>query len=373
MINCLLLDFLNRISTNKKVQPEINMPKLTFNITNSDIETIDNCIACGGNDFSIISNCQLQDNGLLFFSTSICNECCHIFRNLIPSEQWFTKNFKIRYDFQRKNGLNPLNPNIEIERYQRYFSVGSLIKSKYPELISFLDVGCGPGTGFDALVKLGFYVEGIESDSSRSSIAKSSGYKIYEGDWQTYTTETKFDVISSIHSIEHFHDPKSFLKKMSFFAHSGTLLYLEVPEITDHVIDWNDSLYLAHVSNFNDHSLIKLASNSGWKLKERIYPYKQTALHKNHLSMIFEYSVESNPKSLKLNTEVKQNLKSEILKAYQNKLLKNNVDQTMHFIVKEINDLSLTYKKQSDVKEKVSDNYQNRTLTILNNNHLLVE
>lgn len=349
------------------------MQKLTFPLNQSDIEYLDNCIACGVKDYSLINDCQLQDSGLVFLATSICNECCHVFRNIVPSEQWFNNSFKIRYDFQRKNELNPLNSNIEIERYQRYFSVGSLIKSKYPELISFLDVGCGPGTGFDPLVKLGFYVEGIESDSSRSSIAKSFGHKIYEGDWQTYTTETKFDVISSIHSIEHFHDPKSFLKKMSFFAHSGTLLYLEVPEITDHVIDWNDSLYLAHVSNFNDHSLIKLASNSGWKLKERIYPYKQTTLHKNHLSMIFEYSLESNPKNLNLSTEVKQDLKFKILKAYQNKLPSNNIDQTKHFIVKEINDLSLTYKKQSDVKEKVHDNYQNRTLTILNNDHLLVE
>lgn len=349
------------------------MRKLTFTITKSDITRIDNCIACGGNDFSIINNCQLQENGLLFFSTSICNDCCHVFRNLIPSEHWFNKNFKIRHDFQEKNGLNPINPNIEIERYQRYFSIGSIIKKNHPELTSFLDVGCGPGTGFDALVKLGFKVEGIESDESRSIIAKTLGHKIHEGDWQTYSTKTKFDVISSIHSIEHFHNPEFFLKKIRSFAHTGTLLYLEVPEIIDHVKDWNDSLYLAHVSNFNEHSLTKLAYRSGWKLRERIYPYNNTSLHKNHLCMIFEYSSEPILEDLPINTAKRKALKSKILEAYQNGLPKVKREQIVHFILKEINDLSLAYKKQSDIKEKVHDNFLNRKLVIFEGNSILIE
>lgn len=348
------------------------MEKLNFDISANDLERFENCIACGEEDFVKISDCELK-NHVLFFSTVICNNCCHVYRNITPSENWFRRNFKKRHEFQKKNQINPFNPNIEKDRYIRYKAIGSFIKNRYPKLNSLLDVGCGPGTGFDALSEIGFEVEGIESDNSRSIIARNKGYKIYEGDWQTFRTSKSFDIITAIHSLEHFHAPEEFLKQMTSFSNSDTILYLEVPEILDHVKDWNDSLYLAHLSNFNTYSLEILAVKCGWELIEQVHPYKNTELHKGHISMIFKRNEGKNLhiKNIMAGDE-KKLIKENIIRLYKNGL-PPNIQLPIHFELNQLNDLSLAFKKITKVKEKVHENYDLREIVAIKESRFLIK
>lgn len=345
---------------------------LTFDIVESDIDHLSECIACGSTDFTKISECEFE-NGLTFFSTSICDKCAHVFRDIKPSEGWFNKGFRNRHDYQSASGIQPLNPKIEEQRYARYLAIAKYIKTKSDQPMTVMDVGCGPGTGLNAFRDLGFEVQGIEPDESRSSIGvKEHGLKIYQGEFQTYSSEEKFDVIMFNHALEHFHNPEYFLNKIKDIAHKDTLLYIEVPEVLDHVIDWNDSLYLAHLSNFNSHSLEEVALKSGWHLVERAHPYTNTDLHKNHLCMIFSLKDRDVSNRAAFTEEVKSRLKSDIKKSYYNNLLDANVGREVKFVLKEINDLSLAYKAINVLEKNVHDNYENRALTHVGDNKFTI-
>ncbi len=331
--------------------------RILFDIKESDIENIDSCVACGSKDMQIISDCSLP-NGLKFFSTAICKTCNHVYRNTRPYEKWFENAFEFRHKSQQKQNKSPLNPEIEEQRYKRYESIARVFKNNFPNVNKVLDVGCGPGTGMNAFRDLNFYIEGVDSDISRSKFAVEQGHKVFQGKWQDFKTEVEFDLITSIHSIEHFYDPEAFLKSVKQIAAPSTLLYLEVPEVIDHVLDWNDSLYLAHISNFNEFSMAILAERAGWKLVERVYPNKGTGFHEGHLCMVFENSDESS----KTNALDKYTT-DKISSVYTNDLPGEfDKEAPYHLKVSEINDLSLTYKNSTELKKLVHENYKLREI-----------
>lgn len=331
---------------------------MTFEINQSDIIKYDQCPCCSSKSITQISECNNQE-GVTFLKTTICNNCGHIFRENIPSETWFNLAFKKRHEEQQAKSHNPLNPEIEKMRFESYHAIGKLLKNFSNKATSLLDIGCGPGTGLDAFTELGFSVVAVDPDESRARFAIEKGHHIHLGEFQTFETDRKFDIISMIHSLEHFQNPDLFLKKAMEYAHPETLLYVGVPEVLDHVLDWNDSLYLAHVSNFNPLSLIHLAAMCGWKFVENVNPYANTNLPQGSLAMIFRPIKKDETHTLdKLDSDTIE----EIRLRYYNGLEDVNSDIPVKFVLKEINDISLAYKGIKEVKKNVHDNYMNRIL-----------
>lgn len=332
---------------------------MIFEIQEKDITTHKNCPCCLSESTEKISECETSGH-IGFLSTSICKECGHVFRSKVPSETWFNSAFQLRHCEQQKEGFNPMSPEIEKQRYNRYFAIGDLLKNRFYSMgKSILDIGCGPGTGLDAFSDLGFKVVGVDPDESRAKIAVEKGHTIHMDQFSTYETDQKFDFITLIHSLEHFQNPEVFLKKALDFSSSQTLFYVEVPEVLDHVLDWNDSLYLAHISNFNAISLENLAQRSGWELVESVKPYKDTNLHQGHLAMVFK------PTKIKTQADKKLDVDTieKIRKRYFNGIPHLKRDEPIRFILKAVNDISLAYKGINELKKDVHDNYANRSLT----------
>jgi len=342
---------------------------MNFEIQEQDITEASECPCCKSKSNALISQC-FNPASISFLATTICNNCGHVFRSRVPSESWFNKAFEIRHKEQQRVGFNPLNPDIEKQRYDRYHAIGSYLNSNFKkDSRTILDVGCGPGTGLDAFRDLGFDVEGVDPDESRARFAIEKGHKVHMGEFRTYGSENKFDFITLIHSLEHFQNPEFFLKKALDHATEDTLFYVEVPEVLDHVLDWNDSLYLAHISNFNAISLKNLASRCGWELVQQVNPYLETDLHKGHLAMIF--SKRKSLESSSLDSLSKEHIDKIRLRYYEG-IPRVKSDSPVSITVKEVNDISLGYKGISELKRDVHDNYANRTISQLEGNSYFV-
>lgn len=334
---------------------------MIFKIKQSDIAEYKQCPCCLSESTTLISECCNQMD-VIFLSTSVCNDCGHVFRSKVPLEGWFNHAFQLRHEEQQKVGFNPLNDEIEKQRYDRYYAIGNFLDKGFSsDNKSILDVGCGPGTGLDAFLDLGFKVLGVDPDESRAKFALEKGHNIHMGEFRTFKANQKFDFITLIHSLEHFQNPEYFLQKALEHSHEQTLFYVEVPEVLDHVLDWNDSLYLAHISNFNAVSLENLADRCGWQLVKMVNPYLNTALHQGHLAMIFKPD-ERQKTSLRTKF-LKPEIKREIHLRYFKGIPEVNRNNPVRIVVKEVNDISLGYKGIKELKKDVHDNYANRTVT----------
>lgn len=332
---------------------------ITFSIEPSEIEKFESCLVCHSADIQLISDVKVN-GGITYLATSLCNQCGHVFRNVRPTEAWFMKAFDIRHAEQQAAGINPINPVIEEDRFNRYKAIGSFFKNDFPEIKRALDVGCGPGSGLKAWEELGLTAKGVDADESRASYAVKLGLDVYIGAWQDFHTDELFDVITCIHSLEHFYEPEIFLKEISRLSKENGLLYVEVPDTIDHVKDWNDSLYLAHNSNFNAYSLALLASANGWEPVARVNPYKGTGLHEGHLAMVFrKRSGDAQANNALLNADQVKGYGEKIKTLYTNPL---NVALPHHFQISAINDLSLSYKPSFEVKRSVDANYEDRRI-----------
>lgn len=349
----------------------LTLDALRFSIRQENLENQHNCLACDSNATSGISSCEI--NGLKIFETSMCESCAHVYRSLKPNEDWFNAQFAIRHQSQLNAGISPLSEEIEKERLERYRAIAQFAKKRFPEMKSYLDVGCGPATGFKAFEELGIASTGVEPDTSRAVIAKQNGHDVREVQFQDFESSVSYDLISMVHSLEHFQQPLDFLKRAKNFAHANTLLYIEVPEVLDHVKDWNDSLYLAHMSNFCEKSLRILASRAGWGEAELVHPYAETRLHQGHLCMIFR--LEENAQStLDFDAESSdkfRELKKMIQKRYITGLSLPNFKQHT-FELPYLNDLSLGFKGSKQLKAKVHDNYARRQLSKIKDNRFIL-
>jgi len=337
---------------------------ITFPVNAQDIEQFEKCLVCHSSDIELISDVKIK-NGITYLATSLCNHCGHVFRNIRPTEAWFMKAFDIRHAEQQAAGINPIKPIIEEDRYKRYHAIGSFFRNHYPNVKRALDVGCGPGSGLKAWEEVGLTAKGVDADESRASYALKLGMDVFVGKWQDFHSDELFDVITCVHSLEHFYDPEVFLKEIARLAKEDGLLYVEVPDTLDHVKDWNDSLYLAHNSNFNAYSLALLAWSNGWEPVERINPYAGTGLHEGHLAMVFRKRTSSSVDSSVLLSKDQVNGYGEKIKV----LYEHQMEQPLphHFAISAINDLSLSFKSNLEVKRTVDANYQGRQVNVLEN------
>lgn len=141
-----------------------------------------------------------------------------------------------------------------------------MVRQAFPEKTRLLDIGCGPGTGLLAFRELGFTLAAIEPDISRGKIAREKGFTVFGHGWESHDSTTSHDVVTCIHSLEHFHNTQDFLQKAAGFLDDDGILLIEVPNFFENVEDWNDSLYLAHMYNFHETTLTGLCEAQGWRL-----------------------------------------------------------------------------------------------------------
>ncbi len=93
-----------------------------------------------------------------------------------------------------------------------------------------LDVGCAFGDFMDEAKAFGFSPYGVEVSPGAAKIASDVG-PVCCGDWLEFRTESPFDVVTFIDSLEHFENPVKALQKASEVLFPGGLVAAMVPNI----------------------------------------------------------------------------------------------------------------------------------------------
>ncbi len=201
---------------------------------------------------------------------------------------WFEKSWNIREDEDKDAVFEQAHdPEKEKQRYNRYENLSKVLEEVTTGR-KLLDVGCGPGTGLKAFQSRGWEVMGVEPDPVRAKVGnKVNKINIFPGKIEDFTEpDETFDVITLLHVLEHFHSPKDFLihtiKKIKYNGY----LYIEVPHL-HRFINWEDSLYLEHMNNFTEKTLLDL----GEKLKlvpVKRFITKTTTYGYEHFAILFK-------------------------------------------------------------------------------------
>ena len=327
-----------------------------YKIIKGDVEKIYSCPSCNSKNFTKISEVFFK-NKLSFFSTNFCKSCSLVFRSRRPNEKWFLKNWSLRHNIQKAKSINFLNSKIEVDRKKRYELILDNIIKKNQKI---LDIGCGPGTGLKKYISKND-IDGIEPDITRAKVAKKNKINVYNCSLKEFYKKenSTYDIIIFFHTLEHMFSPRKTINMIEKLLKKNGKLIIEVPNFIDWVDSWHDSLYLAHMQNFNLYSLNKLMLKNNFFPKELFYTkYKNK---EKNICVIFE---KKNPKK-RIEKDLFKILKksltlNEVKRIYnlkKNKLINVNI----------INDLSLTFKPTEKIHQNILDNILERKI-IFNKN-----
>jgi SAM-dependent methyltransferase len=95
-----------------------------------------------------------------------------------------------------------------------------------------LDVGCGNGSYLDVMRSLGWKVKGLEPDPVAANIARDRGFDVIERSIEEATLpESRFDVVTMNHVIEHVTDPVRVLTATRQGLKEGGQLTITTPNV----------------------------------------------------------------------------------------------------------------------------------------------
>jgi SAM-dependent methyltransferase len=251
-----------------------------YSISAPDLLIQENCPVCGSTSLHLLNDVALE--GLVFFATSTCGDCYHVFRNIMPGCDWF----RDRWKQIATSELEVFNPTLEQDRLHRYRMYYTLL-SRFKREGSLLDVGAAYGSGVNFFKEKGWSVQALEIEDDRANyIRQKHGIAVHHGTIdELELPKGSLDVILFSHCLEHVDHPRASLEKLaSWLKEDGGLLYLEVPILWT-VVDWRDAFFMAHKHNFVEEGLHKLVEDCGlYAVEKFLVPDMETGI--NNLGML---------------------------------------------------------------------------------------
>lgn len=271
---------------------------MRYQIEHIDIEHIDECPICDSKRLEELSEVEISSNlGLIcpsnafiqninFLSTACCKDCGFVFRNKRPKLSWFEKNWKLRENDEEAVKVQAHWPAKEKRRYDKYQAVADTLELHVKHK-RILDIGCGPGTGLKAFQDQGWNVTGVEPDPVRAKVANEThNLNVLNCTAEAMPNQKeKYDLITIIQVLEHFHHPKEFVAHCLKQLKDDGLIYLEVPHL-HYFCNWEDSLYLEHMCNFTENTLTKLGDELGLRPVKR-YTARTRIDGYDHMGILF--------------------------------------------------------------------------------------
>lgn len=142
----------------------------------------------------------------------------------------------------------------------------------FPAKGRLLDVGCAAGHLVEAAGRDGWQAVGVDVGRFAVEHGRSRGLELYATTLAGagFPTGT-FDVVTSLHTVEHLPDPAGDLREMRRLARNGALLVVEVPNV--HSLGslvrrerWGQLKPPEHINFFHRRSLARLLHRAGWRV-----------------------------------------------------------------------------------------------------------
>ena len=133
-----------------------------------------------------------------------------------------------------------------------------------------LDVGCGVGGFMLTMARMGWQVEGVDTDARVVNMCRQHGLPARVGTLESVRyPEHTFDVVTSSHVIEHVYDPVGFLAEIRRVLKPGGRLYLRTPNVDSYGYRLFGQYWLPleaprHLFLFDPRTLARAATAAGF-------------------------------------------------------------------------------------------------------------
>ena len=180
--------------------------------------------------------CLAQDSRRLFtvdgYDIHVCRACTGGFAEprgrMIDVGEIYDSAYFEEYHASPMEG-----PEFAAFRYHRIRrQVDSLLRSNAEELpLRVLDIGCASGYFLSLFDRDGWECTGVEVSEAAIQFSRSQlGLRILEGDFlEVSLSESRFDLITMFHVIEHFREPRTAVTKALDLLDEGGILFVETP------------------------------------------------------------------------------------------------------------------------------------------------
>jgi len=97
---------------------------IKYDLSSADLKELQSCIVCENKNLSRLSVAKTPFSAKDIYEeslvTSLCDDCGHVFRSIVPSEAWFLSQFDYRHKRHLEQNFVPINDAVEVERLDRY-------------------------------------------------------------------------------------------------------------------------------------------------------------------------------------------------------------------------------------------------------------
>ncbi len=248
--------------------PALDHSKPDFLEPHQAINSSSQCNLCGSTEYEILSKIGRENEPL---NTVICTKCGLVWSHPFPIDPYiyYQKHYRIRY----KGTHVPKKKHIfraARAAVGRFNLLKHLLKPRW----RVLEVGSGGGEFLYLLNKLGYDAFGIEPNEGYAEYAKNEyQLNIKTGFLQnTQFEENSFDMVTMWHVFEHMDNPADILKKIHSFLATDGLLVIEVPNVEAICSSPRNAFHVAHLYNFNQSTLSRMAERVGFTVVEKSKP-----------------------------------------------------------------------------------------------------
>ena len=223
-------------------------------------ETVKNCPLCGSDTSHVFDTRNFRGYTI---HNRVCAHCGLVFQSprMVSNELDAFYASEYRRLYQGEEGPNPKDL---LNQEERASALLSFTIDEIPTITRHLDIGSSAGC---LLEKFQDHYQneavGVEPGDAYRRYAQSRGLSIYPNITDLKNaTESKFDLISMAHVLEHLPDPIGYLTSLreQFLLPHGRLL-IEVPNLYCH-----DSFEVAHLTSYSMHTLHQTLRHSGYEI-----------------------------------------------------------------------------------------------------------
>lgn len=247
-----------------------------------------NCRICG---IAALEDSKRGNTKLLH-----CKYCDIYYLKDFPKDEKLNDYYSSNYQLHSGSGNEIEDEHRRIFRITEQIHLISQIKEFNPGR-NLLDIGCDKGFFLDEARRWGFEVTGVEPMVSNSEYGRNLGIHIVNS---MDKLESKFDVVTMWHSLEHFPNPKDALKNIHDYMNASSLIFIRVPAF-DSI--WSKLLGAKwiwfqpenHYFHYTNQSLGKLLNESGFQLERIAIQYANNRFTKkmnNLLNSFFRYAFD---------------------------------------------------------------------------------
>lgn len=264
------------------------------------LEAVAVCPVCNGSQFSPFLSCKDHTTSGEKFNLVRCNSCSLLITNPRPDSYSIGSYYQSQNYISHSGSTHTIGDQLYL--LLRKFTIqwkSKLVRTHSSKVNgSLLDFGCGTGEFVNQMSVEGWQCSGVEpSDNARLKAKQLTGLNIESSIDQL--PNSKFDVVTLWHVLEHIADVKATLKQIITQVHPNGIIFVAVPNHKSKDAEYYQNLWAGydvprHLWHFSQSSMSLLLASCNLKLLE-IIPMKLDAYY---VSLLSEQYKRENKNSL---------------------------------------------------------------------------